>query len=124
MYFQTFYYCCCYVRQHHSLQHYHDVALFGNPAQLQQLDAQKAITCKKAGVTLVAIPYWWNRSIEDLAATICKARPDLFVSPSHSALAKAAALGTPIEDCHPPPPTLEKKEADDNNNTTSMSTTT
>jgi hypothetical protein len=43
--------------------------------------------CKENGITLVQIPYWWDRKYESLASTIYSHRPDLFQEPS---------LGTPI----------------------------
>lgn len=30
------------------------------------------------GITLVQIPYWWDRTYESLASTIYSRRPDLF----------------------------------------------
>ncbi len=29
------------------------------------------------GITVISIPFWWDRSLESLAATIAKQRPDL-----------------------------------------------
>ena len=31
-----------------------------------------------SGITLTQVPYWWDRKIESLAATIYNTRPDLF----------------------------------------------
>lgn len=37
-------------------------------------DRQKREHCEKAGITLVEVPYWWDGSVESLAATIHKHR--------------------------------------------------
>ena len=34
----------------------------------------------KAGITLIEIPYWWDKSIESLASAIHKAQPALIVT--------------------------------------------
>lgn len=39
-----------------------------------ELDAQKREACKREGITLVEIPYWWDRSKESLLSEIKKAR--------------------------------------------------
>ena len=30
------------------------------------------------GITLIEVPYWWDRDITSLAATVYNSRPDLF----------------------------------------------
>ena len=42
------------------------------------MDLHKAEACKELGITLIEVPYWWDRSISSLAVTIYNARPDLF----------------------------------------------
>ena len=41
-------------------------------------DKQKIEDCKSKGVTLIEVPYWWDRKPESLAASIYNVRPDLF----------------------------------------------
>jgi ATP-dependent DNA ligase len=36
---------------------------------------------KKIGITLIEVPYWWDRKYESLASTIYSQRPDLFTFP-------------------------------------------
>ena len=36
------------------------------------------LSLKNKGITLIEIPYWWNRKISSLAATIYNSRPDMF----------------------------------------------
>jgi hypothetical protein len=43
-------------------------------------DNNKIQLCEKLGITLIHIPYWWNRNILSLKATIHKKRPDILLS--------------------------------------------
>lgn len=58
-------------------QHYKDIYLFGERNIFIARDIQKKIECKRRGITIVEIPYWWDRSPTSLVATIIHARPDL-----------------------------------------------
>ena len=40
-------------------------------------DVTKSAICKEKGITLIEIPYWWDKSIKSLYATIYNNRPDL-----------------------------------------------
>lgn len=57
------------------------------------------IKCVQHNVTLVEVPYWWDRTTESLAATIHKVRSDTIAGP-------------PVVDCIPtsPPTSLNKEE--------------
>jgi hypothetical protein len=44
----------------------------------KNIDSMKRELCSEAGITLVEIPYWWNKKADSLAATIYAHRPDLF----------------------------------------------
>ena len=61
-------------------------------------DLQKSDLCKEKGITLIQIPYWWDRKYESLAATVYAYRPDLF---------KEQPSGNPI-------PTLPPTKAETN----------
>ena len=39
------------------------------------------ITSLKQGITLIEVPYWWDRRRESLAATIHKVAPELVPNP-------------------------------------------
>ena len=54
------------------------------------------------GISLIEVPYWWDRKMSSLAATVYNTRPDLFTEkpqgnpiplniPTDSALYKAAS---------------------------------
>eukprot|EP01114_Cavostelium_apophysatum_P005321 TRINITY_DN1615_c1_g1_i1.p2 TRINITY_DN1615_c1_g1~~TRINITY_DN1615_c1_g1_i1.p2 ORF type:complete len:559 (-),score=129.89 TRINITY_DN1615_c1_g1_i1:334-2010(-) len=47
---------------------------------IQRRDAEKRKACKLHSISLVSIPYWWDRSKESLLAEISKQRPDLVKS--------------------------------------------
>ncbi len=48
-----------------------------NLKETQHRDKIKRIICARVGITLVVIPYWWNRNIQSVAQTIQDARPDI-----------------------------------------------
>lgn len=43
--------------------------------------SEKEIACKKVGIALVVIPYWWDQLYDSFLATIFKVRPDLVPEP-------------------------------------------
>ena len=45
----------------------------------KQRDKTKNEICKEVGITLIEVPYWWDRKISSLAATVYNVRPDLFI---------------------------------------------
>jgi len=62
-----------YQGEHHYFDHY----MFGSVATFQRRDRQKLRLCKLKGITLVYVPYWWDRTESSLRATIAQQRPDL-----------------------------------------------
>lgn len=63
-------------------QHYKWHFLIGSPSDQQVKDSEKKIQCEKHGITLIEVPYWWDKKSESLAATVRLHRPGLtnFVS--------------------------------------------
>ena len=62
-------------------QHYSNRLVFHQSGTLddnQRRDLQKSSICKDKGITLIQVPYWWDRKLESLAATVYTQRPDLF----------------------------------------------
>ncbi len=49
----------------------------------KQRDKFKVSVCEKAGITLVVIPYWWNKNIESFAQTLYLMRPDVEINPAY-----------------------------------------
>jgi hypothetical protein len=64
--------------EYQGIQHYEDIYHFGQTHRVyKQRDQEKREACKKANITLVEIPYWWDNTKESLKATIQKANPKL-----------------------------------------------
>ena len=61
-------------------QHYNETEFLHNMTSVEERkerDKQKLELCEKQGITLVQVPYWWNKKTDSLAATIQNKRPDL-----------------------------------------------
>eukprot|EP01114_Cavostelium_apophysatum_P017418 TRINITY_DN5168_c0_g2_i1.p1 TRINITY_DN5168_c0_g2~~TRINITY_DN5168_c0_g2_i1.p1 ORF type:complete len:407 (-),score=50.27 TRINITY_DN5168_c0_g2_i1:303-1523(-) len=59
-------------------QHYEKTIFNELGAQKQaERDAEKQRLLHSNGITLVQVPYWWDRKQRSLVATICRKRPDL-----------------------------------------------
>jgi len=56
--------------------HYKLVKIF-NSANVQRRDERKRNICQHDGITLIVIPYWWDKTLESLALTIRNIRPDI-----------------------------------------------
>ncbi len=48
-------------------------------AGIQERDKQKMQSCLKTGITMIAVPYWWDGSLSSLATTIHYMRPDISI---------------------------------------------
>eukprot|EP01027_Heterolobosea_sp_BB2_P018850 GEZU01026495.1.p1 GENE.GEZU01026495.1~~GEZU01026495.1.p1 ORF type:complete len:840 (+),score=185.05 GEZU01026495.1:594-3113(+) len=78
-------------------QHYRDLHAFGSGggvSNAQERDQQKIEACQRAGITLVIVPYWWDRTAESVVATLHRVRPDLVPHPP--------VHGQPIPSTHVP----------------------
>ena len=65
--------------EYHGQQHYEDIPSGFAPLQMYKYrDQEKAIICKKFGILLIVIPYWWDNTIESLESTISYQYPELF----------------------------------------------
>eukprot|EP01125_Pyxidicula_operculata_P012400 TRINITY_DN4071_c0_g1_i1.p1 TRINITY_DN4071_c0_g1~~TRINITY_DN4071_c0_g1_i1.p1 ORF type:complete len:529 (+),score=58.27 TRINITY_DN4071_c0_g1_i1:43-1629(+) len=58
--------------EYHGEQHYHEgpFSEYSNLELQRMRDTQKLERCKKCEIVLVVIPYWWDKTIESLIATI------------------------------------------------------
>jgi hypothetical protein len=61
--------------------HFHDIYHLGSSWQQRQKDEEKRKVCRENEITLIEVPYWWNKEISSLAATINKERKDLIIYP-------------------------------------------
>lgn len=59
-------------------QHYGDIFAFGK--RPKERDTEKRRECEEAGITLIAVPYWWDRTLVGLRETIREKRPDLKIN--------------------------------------------
>jgi hypothetical protein len=57
--------------------HYYSTRLFGPATGRQRADQLKMRFATDMGITLIPIPFWWNRTTSSLASTISATRPDL-----------------------------------------------
>jgi len=58
-------------------QYYRSRSIYGSHTNQQKTDEEKKILCQNHGITLIEIPFWWDRKKESLIATINKHRPDV-----------------------------------------------
>ena len=58
-------------------QHYYDIFAMGSRWHQRQRDAEKRKLCLQRGITLIEVPYWWDRSTESLAGAIKEQREDI-----------------------------------------------
>lgn len=59
-------------------QHFVDVEYLGSSAEsIKSLDRKKRQACQDVSITLIEIPYWWDRKKESIVATIRSIRNDL-----------------------------------------------
>eukprot|EP01027_Heterolobosea_sp_BB2_P000282 GEZU01000413.1.p1 GENE.GEZU01000413.1~~GEZU01000413.1.p1 ORF type:complete len:468 (+),score=89.89 GEZU01000413.1:405-1808(+) len=63
-------------------QHYEHVPVFSGSSNghQQRRDEQKAEICQRAGITLIVVPYWWDRKQSSIAESIHAVRPDLLMN--------------------------------------------
>jgi hypothetical protein len=57
--------------------HYYSTHMFGKASDRQRADQIKQNFAKQMGITLLSIPFWWDKSSSSLAATIQAYRPDI-----------------------------------------------
>ncbi len=59
-------------------QHYNTISMYKQNLNVRKRnDKQKAEIAKKNGITLIEIPFWWDKTESSLLATIHLHRPDL-----------------------------------------------
>jgi len=72
--------------EYHGQQHYSSIEgteFVNTPFEDRKSnDDERRNLCKEAGITLIEVPYWWDKTKESLLATLNKYRPDLFPATS------------------------------------------
>jgi hypothetical protein len=56
--------------------------VFSSTATRQQNDRLKKLVSQANGITLIEIPFWWDRTRDSLISTIHFYRPDIQLPPS------------------------------------------
>jgi hypothetical protein len=67
--------------EHQGEQHY-GLHLWGQTQRVVKNDEEKRDICKRLGITLIEVPFWWNKSKEQMEAAIWRVRPDAVPEPS------------------------------------------
>jgi hypothetical protein len=66
-------------------QHYYSGKYFGNSSISQRRDQSKVKFAGQFGITVIAIPFWWDTSSSSLAGTIQSYRPDIHLETKEKA---------------------------------------
>eukprot|EP01121_Diplochlamys_sp_Union-15-3_P015497 TRINITY_DN5137_c0_g1_i1.p1 TRINITY_DN5137_c0_g1~~TRINITY_DN5137_c0_g1_i1.p1 ORF type:complete len:359 (-),score=52.32 TRINITY_DN5137_c0_g1_i1:168-1244(-) len=67
--------------EYQGYHHYHDHYMYGPAKEYKRRDSHKKESCKRVGITLVAVPYWWELDKESVIACIHQQRPELVPDP-------------------------------------------
>ena len=57
--------------EYHGKQHYEDLSGFASLEMYKSRDEEKINLCKKFGIQLKVIPYWWDNTLESLKKQLC-----------------------------------------------------
>jgi hypothetical protein len=60
--------------------HYFSSHIFGKASNRQRADQIKRNFAKQMGITLISIPFWWDKSPNSLASTIRHYRPEIDIN--------------------------------------------
>mmetsp|Transcript_10788 Transcript_10788/g.44214 ORF Transcript_10788/g.44214 Transcript_10788/m.44214 type:complete len:446 (+) Transcript_10788:404-1741(+) len=64
-------------REYNGEHHYEELPFFGPLEAVQRRDMEKRRICEESGIRLLTVPYWWDRKLESLAASIHELTPGL-----------------------------------------------
>lgn len=70
--------------EYQGVQHYKDTLMLGEVSERQFKDQQKRNECERLGISLIEIPFWWDRRKESLIEFIKQQRPELVQSNSQN----------------------------------------
>jgi hypothetical protein len=76
--------------------HYFTTHIFGRASERQLADQIKRKYARAKGITLIPVPFWWDKSSSTLAATIRYYRPD-FAFPAIPPAEPRIAVKIPVE---------------------------
>jgi len=75
--------------EYQGTQHYEQLPVYGQTSTTMTRDAAKDALCDAHGITLIQVPYWWNKKRGALLASILGRRPDIFSGPLKAFLDEA-----------------------------------
>jgi hypothetical protein len=64
--------------------HFFSSHTYGSASKRQQNDIKKMKFAKEFGITVIPVPFWWNKSSASLVSTIRSHRPELL--PTHQTM--------------------------------------
>jgi hypothetical protein len=77
--------------------HYYTTSVYGSAAARQKSDNRKQEIAVNEGISLIQIPFWWDKSSQSLTATIRKYRPDLLQHLESKALPIPTQMATHLQ---------------------------
>jgi len=57
-------------REYNGEHHYEELPFFGPLEAVQRRDMEKRRICEESGIRLLTVPYWWDRSLASLTASL------------------------------------------------------
>jgi hypothetical protein len=67
-------------------EHHYFSNHFGSASVRQRRDQAKLRFASQLGITLISVPFWWDRSSDSLASTIHSYRPDIKIQVAEEVL--------------------------------------
>jgi hypothetical protein len=80
--------------------HYWNIYSVGSSLDRQKRDIEKGEVCLNKGISLIQIPYWWDKRLESLISTIHHKRPDLIPNNFSEAIPVEPPQGFPKDILH------------------------
>ena len=84
--------------EYNGAQHFHNSVFFGACNKQKVRDKHKSVQCRKKKITLIIVPYWWDRQLLSLQATIYSVRPDVVADPGSGGTVIPAQPPTPFKE--------------------------
>jgi len=63
--------------EYHGTQHYYSHNVFGDAGTQKKRDDEKRKASELLEITLIEVPFWWQRDKESIIVALHNARPDL-----------------------------------------------
>jgi len=63
--------------EYQGIHHFHGHSLFGDTESHKRRDNDKRQECNSLGITLIEVPYWWQRDKDSILKVLHEVRPDI-----------------------------------------------